>query len=249
MSFLPNYLFENDINKRNNENSMLRENRREKLLEEMKKQQEFQQQTDNIKFIINNIIDKVYQIMSDYISGNISKYESERKHCLDLLFTENPENLHEVEINYNPDEYDDENDLPCYETIYYFENPNIYENDLTKSITYNVKFNSTQFTDDGFLGSVFMNTLKNQSIEIDILCYKLWKILLNLDILLLSNELYDKELQNTIYLLGLLTIHCIKTHKEYNLIFNSISIILDLLKQSSEYDSTEKIKILIKSLI
>ena len=30
---------------------MLRENRREKLLEEMKKHQEFQQQTNNIKFI------------------------------------------------------------------------------------------------------------------------------------------------------------------------------------------------------
>lgn len=209
---------------------------------------------DNKEFI-NNIIANVKEITLEYITKDtISKDDmSENNYYLDLLLNEDPGNLHEVDIIYHPDEYDDENDLSCYETINCFENVDIYEKNLIDSIPSDY-FNLLNCKDDDFLGTYFRNKAFDDGIKmtkmvkLDELCYNLLKVLLRLDILLLSNKLYDKELQNTIYKLGLLTIHCNNDNK-YNFVYDAVNIIFNLLKQSSEYDTIEKMRVLIKSLI
>ena len=206
------------------------------------------------KIFINNIIRDVKKITFNYITKDIKSIDDilGNNYYLYLLLTENPGNLHEVDIIYHPDEYDDENDLSCYETINCFENTKKYEKNLTDSIPGDY-FNLLNCKNDDFLGTYFRNKAFDDGIKmtkmvkLDELCYNLLKVLLRLDILLLNNKLYDKELQNTIYRLGLLTIHC--NNDEYNFVYDAVNIIFNLLKQSSEYDSIEKMRVLIKSLI
>lgn len=243
MSFLNTNSINDMINQRNSNFNELRKNRRNNFIAKNKTQS----QTNIINFI-NDIINSVKEILLNYIS-------EDNDYCLYLLFDECPGNLYENDINYNPD---DENDasyssdngygLPCYERINYFINPNYCEQDLIDSILDGVYFDLSQCNYGDVLRVRFEQIFnKCQNVKLDILCYNLLKVLLRLDILLLSNELYDKELQNTIYLLGLLTLHC--NVDEYNFVYDAVNIILDLLNQSSEYDSAEKMRVLIKELL